>query len=276
MELGDRLEAFRRTYPYRQIALGGEVWRYRMGGVANASTVLLLPGAVLVPDPFFIVMESLGRRYQVIAPAYPPLRSMADLVAGVTAILDAERIPAAYVVGSSFGGYVAQCLLRAHPERVKALALAQSGVRHFVGSAPLTVLRWLLQASPAPVVRWFTWRTWRVLFADIGPDQPFWMRLLRSILERELSKKHLTAVMAAIADFTAHYHPTADRSGRPVLVLQSERDRAFDAQAEEIRAAYPHATICVLCGAGHGALFTHTEQYVGEIQTFLAARTTSS
>jgi pimeloyl-ACP methyl ester carboxylesterase len=226
---------------------GRSRWVARSGAIAWAAwrtpqRCFFLPGAVLVPDPFFIVMESLGRRYQVIAPAYPPLRSMADLVAGVTAILDAERIPAAYVVGSSFGGYVAQCLLRAHPERGKALALAQSGVRHFVGSAPLTVLRWLLQASPAPVVRWFTWRTWRVLLADIGPDQRFW-RLLRSILERELSKKHLTAVMAAIADFTARYHPTADRSGRPVLVLQSERDRAFAAQAEVIRAAYPHATI---------------------------------
>ena len=80
-----------------------------------------------------------------------------------------------------------------------------------------------------------------------------------------------------MADLTAHYRLTSeDWSGRPVLVLQSERDRAFAAQAEEIRAAYPHATIRVLRGAGHGALFTHTEQYVGEIQTFLAARTTSS
>ena len=83
--------------------------------------------ATLVPDPFFIVIESLGRSYQVIAPAYPPVRSMAELVAGVTAILDAEGIPTAHVVGSSFGGYLAQCLVRAHPERVKMLVLAQTG-----------------------------------------------------------------------------------------------------------------------------------------------------
>ena len=64
-------------------------------------------------------------------------------------------------------------------------------------------------------------------------------------------------MMAAIADFTAHYRPTADRSGRRVLVLQSEQDRAFAAQADEIRAAYPNAVIHVLRGTGHGALFTH-------------------
>ena len=63
-------------------------------------------------------------------------------------------------------------------------------------------------------------------------------------------------MMAAIADFTAHYRPTMDRSGRRVLVLQSEQDRAFTAQADEIRAAYPNAVIHVLRGTGHGALFT--------------------
>ncbi|HEX6760510.1 MAG TPA: alpha/beta fold hydrolase [Propionibacteriaceae bacterium] len=270
MELADRLKAFQRTYPYREIALDGVVWCYRMGGVQNASTVLLLPGATLVPDPFFIVIESLGGSYQVIAPAYPAVRSMAELVAGVTAILDAEGIPTAHVVGSSFGGYLAQCLVRAHPERVKMLVLAQTGVRHFIGLAPLTILRWLLQASPAPVVRWFMWRTWRVLLADLGPDRRFWTELLSTILRTELSKASLIAMMAAIADFTAHYRPTADRSGRRVLVLQSEQDRAFAAQADEIRAAYPNAVIRILRGAGHGALFTHTDQYVGEIKTFLA------
>jgi hypothetical protein len=57
-------------------------------------------------------------------------------------------------------------------------------------------------------------------------------------------------------------------------VLHSERDHAFAAQADDIRAAYSSATIRVLRGAGHGALFTHTDQSVGEIQTFLAAPTT--
>ena len=61
-------------------------------------------------DPFFIVMESLGRRYQAIAPAYPPLRSMADLVAG-PARISTQNESGHHVVGPSFGGYVAQCLL---------------------------------------------------------------------------------------------------------------------------------------------------------------------
>jgi hypothetical protein len=45
VELADRLKAFQHSYPYREIALDGVIWRYRIGGVENAPTVLLLPGA---------------------------------------------------------------------------------------------------------------------------------------------------------------------------------------------------------------------------------------
>ena len=48
------------------------------------------------------------------------------------------------------------------------LVLAQTGVRHFTGPAALTVLYWVLEASPTAVVRWFMWRTWRALIADIA------------------------------------------------------------------------------------------------------------
>jgi pimeloyl-ACP methyl ester carboxylesterase len=115
--------------------------------------------ATLVPDPLFVLVQALGRQHRVIAPAYPPAGSMADLVAGVAAVLDAEQIATAHVVGSSFGGYVAKCLVRAHPERVDSLVLAQTGVdslvlaqtgvRHFIGPVPLALLHAGLRVAPA-------------------------------------------------------------------------------------------------------------------------------
>ena len=83
--------------------------------------MLLLPGGTLVPDPCFIVLDALGQRYRVIAPAYPAAHMMAELVTGLNGILDVEHIAAVNVVGSSFGGYLAQCFVRAHPDRVNSL-----------------------------------------------------------------------------------------------------------------------------------------------------------
>ena len=72
MDLAERLTLFRRDYPYRDITVRGTPWRYRMGGVPDGPTVLLLPGATMVPDPFLLVIEALGQRYRTIAAAYPP------------------------------------------------------------------------------------------------------------------------------------------------------------------------------------------------------------
>jgi pimeloyl-ACP methyl ester carboxylesterase len=236
--LADRFTAFRHDYPYRETSCWGSVGRYRAGGAADRSTALELPGATIVPDPLFVVVQALGRRHRVIAPAYPPAGMMADLVAGVIAVLDAEQVATAHVVGSSLGGYVAQCLVRAHPERVDSLVLAQTGVRHFIGPVPMAVLHAVLGVAPAGLVRSFTWRT---LLADIGPDQQFWTALLHNILDHQLTKAHLVAVMAAIGDFTGHHRPMPGdlEWKRPVLVLQSEHDRAFASQANKIRAVYP-------------------------------------
>jgi pimeloyl-ACP methyl ester carboxylesterase len=52
--------------------------------------------------------------------------SLAEQAEDAAAILDALNLPTAFVVGSSSGGYVAQQLAAAHPERVAALVLVGS------------------------------------------------------------------------------------------------------------------------------------------------------
>jgi pimeloyl-ACP methyl ester carboxylesterase len=52
--------------------------------------------------------------------------SLAEQAEDAAAILHALNVPTAFVVGSSSGGYVAQQLAAAHPERVAALVLVGS------------------------------------------------------------------------------------------------------------------------------------------------------
>lgn len=80
-------------------------------------------------------VEKLSDSFRVIAPDFrghgettvtAAPSTMEDLAEEIAALLDELNIPRAVICGLSMGGYVAFALYRAHPERVRALVLADT------------------------------------------------------------------------------------------------------------------------------------------------------
>ncbi|WP_433656596.1 alpha/beta fold hydrolase [Nocardia sp. CA-128927] len=68
-------------------------------------------------------------RFRTIAPDYPSsVGSCAELVDGFVAVLDAEGIDRAHVIGQSAGGMYAELLSRRVPDRVRSLTLSSTGL----------------------------------------------------------------------------------------------------------------------------------------------------
>ena len=112
--------------------------------------------------------------------------------------------------------------------------------------AAVTALYWVLEASPTAVVRWFMWRTWGALIADIGADQQFWAGAATQ------NSLHRTVEGASCGGdggdqglrrpLPAYSRRAPSRLAQPVLVLQSEQDRAsLHRSVNEIRAVYQGA-----------------------------------
>ena len=273
LDLRSRLDSFRRAHPYKEIQVEGRRWRYIVGGQGER-TLLLLPGGTLVPDTYFILLEALEHDCRVIVPAYAAVPTMAELVNGAAAILDAEGVERVDVMGSSFGGYVAQCFVRAHAARVDRLILAETAVRHFVSQAPLYLLARLLKLLPVGAARFFMWRLWSKLVTTSTEQQAFWLGLLKEILTTQLSKDNLVSVTEEIYDFAAHYHfRSGDLAAWPgkILILQSDQDEAYSpAIRAETRAVYPQALVHTFHNAGHTAIMTATDEFISTIREFLA------
>jgi pimeloyl-ACP methyl ester carboxylesterase len=275
LELRQRLEVFRRTHPYHDLQVAGRRWGYVVGGQGERA-LLLLPGS-LVPDLFFVPIEALERDFRVIVPAYAAVPTMAELVAGVAAILDAEGVGRVDVIGSSFGGYVAQCFVRTHPARVDRLILAETGVRHFVSWAPsISLLAHLLRVLPARLVRFLMWRLWSTLFTPPASQRAFWRELMQEILTTQLTKANFVSETEIIADFSAHSHfRSGDLAAWPgkILIMESEHDEAYrPANRVRTRAVYPQARVHTIHNATHSAIATHTEEYIRTMREFLAER----
>ena len=121
------LASFRSTYPPRSLTVEGVGWTYRVGG-AGARPLLLLPGLQGAGEATFELAEHFTRTRRFIAPSYPAeATSMQALVHGTTAIVEAEGGGAVHVRGASFGGLIAQWLVRQAPHVVHSLILSHTG-----------------------------------------------------------------------------------------------------------------------------------------------------
>ena len=227
------------------------------------------------PDSYFRLIGVLEQEHRVIAPTYPAVTTIADLVTGLRTILDAEGVARSAVYGASFGGYVAQAFVRSYPQRVDRLVLSHTALRHLAGRRSMAALAAVLSALPAPLVKAVMWRVWMRLFSVRSAERDFWTGLLRTVLDR-LSKDQLVAVIRCMADF-GRYQLTrddlADWTG-DILILESAHDAAYGPQARaELRDAYPTATLYTFRDAGHTALWTEADEYNAVVRAFLARTT---
>ena len=269
--LEQRLQVFRRTHPYRKIDVDGLRWRYVVGG-EGGRTILLPSGGTRVPDVYLLLFETLEPHFRIISPAYPAAHTMAALVEGLAAVLDAEGADNADLFGSSFGGFVAQCFVRRYPERVRSLVLANTGAP---GASPLpglTLLVRLFTLLPEGVARRVTGWNWRRWFVAPPEEQRFWHGLLEELLTTRLSKADLVSALEEMLDFSRYQFGPNDLASWPgrILVIESEHDRAFSPHAREaLRALYPQARVRTFADAGHAVMVTKPAQYIATVRSFL-------
>ena len=269
-ELNVAYDEFVAAHDGRAIDVDGQRWHYLVGG--HGSAVLLLAGGSMCPDSYFPLIGVLEDEHLVIAPIYPAVSTIAGLVKGLAAVLDAECVPRVAVFGASFGGYVAQAFVRSQPGRVDRLVLSHTGLRHPAGGGSMAALATVLSVLPARLVRAVMWRVWMRLFSVRSPEREFWRGLLRGVLHR-LSKAQLVAITRCLADFADYRLDREDLAGWPgaVLILDSAHDAAYGQAARaELRAAYPAATVHTFHDAGHTALWTEAVEYNEVVRSFLA------
>jgi deazaflavin-dependent oxidoreductase (nitroreductase family) len=270
-DLEERLRAFRRAHPYRELEVDGVRWRYVVGG-RGERTVLLPSGGTRVPDMYLLLFEALEPHFRVISPSYPAAHTMDALVDGLVAILDAEGVEQADLFGSSFGGFVAQCFVRRHPERVRSLMLANTGTPGASLLPGLPLLVCLFALLPEGVVRRATGWNWRRWFVVPPEEQKFWYGLLDEVLATRLSKADLVSALEEMLDFSRYRFGPSDLAGWPgrILVIESEHDQAFSPQARAaLRALYPRASVRTFAGSGHAVMVTQPAEYIAAVRSFL-------
>jgi len=196
------------------------------------------------------------------------MERIADDAAGV---LDRLGIPSAAVVGLSMGGYAAFAMVRRHPERLRALVLADT--RAGADSPEARANR----AAQAEKVRREGGRAIadavlpKLLGAASHRERPELVARVRQIIEANPARGITDALagLAARADST----PTLREIRVPTLVVVGEEDAITPpAEAEILQRGIAGSALAAIPRAGHLSSMENPDEFNRALRSFLADR----
>ncbi len=252
---------------------------YEVAGSRRGEPVLLVQGLGTDLRGWAFQRFALGRRHRLYlvdnrgvgrsdAPSGP--YDLEVMVADARAVLDAEGVPSAHVVGASMGGVIAQLLAVQSPERVRSLVLACTACSHqqwrrdlLAGWAELATTRGMGAVS-AKALRWL-----------IGPRHRRRFGLPLSVLAPLVLNASPAAFASQVAAILGQADETAEALAAvtaPTLVVVGTQDVLTPmADAEELVERIPGAELVVLSGASHGLMLDRAGEFNAVVLDFLAS-----
>ncbi len=270
----DRLLKFRAGHPVTEIEVAGVRWEYMASGLRD-ETLLLLHGGLRVAETAFAYVELFEDTYRVLVPTYPPVMHIDDILAGLAAMLEAEQVPSAHVLGQSYGGFVAQAFARRNPERVQRLVLSSTGPLSALTNFQRFQFALGRQLFRLPE-RWLLGIYKRALSSILSvatDEREFWQAYLDEIFARPGSKAEVLSTYLTTEDALSTYGLPA---GQPsdwtgaVLIIGGTGDRAStEADRRRLNALYPQARVILIAEGGHTVALRKPKEYAAAVKEFL-------
>ena len=268
---------FRSSHVTKHIFVNGIEWEYIVSG-KGASTILLLPGALSTAESMFHIIKALEKKYRVITPSYNLSQTMIGLCEGIERILSEELADEVHIIGSSYGGLVAQYFVRKFPDKVKNIVLAHSFIikqglerilriaSKLVQIAPKNLLKVLLKLkvkkhlinklkSTNHIEKEFWW-----VYYSKAIDSGF---LINVLIHQNKTLLECTMLPTFNQNDLQNWH------GK-VLIIESENDRVVSKKdRNNLKSIYPNGEVYTFKDAGHMSFITKRETIIKIINIFL-------
>ena len=252
---------------------------YEVTGHRDGPPLLLLQGLGVDHRGWALQRFPFGRRYRCLAvdnrgvgasadaPHPFSLEQMAD---DAIAVLDAEGVATAHVLGASMGGVLAQILAVRHPERVRSLVLACTACRHhdwrrelFGEWAADVQVHGMGALGGEEGLRWL-----------IGPRLHrrlgVWLNLMARLL-LQADPQNFAAQIHAILDASDELRFELAGVRVAALVITGSQDLLTPlGDAEELAELLVHARLVEVRGAGHALMAEQPNAFNRAVFAFLS------
>ena len=251
----------------------GVTLRYVEAGPADGQPLILLHGLTDTSRSWSMTLPLLERKYHVLIPdqrghgasdAPACCYAVPDFAGDLVALMDAERIARATIVGHSMGGFIAQYTAIAYPERVERLVLVATGASG-VGNATLD---WVLEQART-LTHPIDPRSKFIEEWTSNPNQvdPVFLEHVKSETARTPPQTWMGATLGLMVEDHRHLLP---RVTAPALILWGDRDTILpEASQELLREMLPGAEDKVYEQAGHNLPWEQPERVAQDILGFV-------
>jgi 3-oxoadipate enol-lactonase len=259
--------------------VGGDGARihYEVAGRPDGEPLLLIQGLGADLKGWAAQRYALGRRYRLLlvdnrgagGSDKPEGPYDLEVMAGdAVAVLDAEGIESAHVLGASMGGVLAQIVAVRHPARVRSLVLSCTACHHHGWRVEL-LESWAelaetsgMRALTSEAIRWLVGPRhhvrFRVPFGLLGP------------LVLNIPDHAFAAQARAIVAMSDDVREELRFITAPTLVIVGTQDILTPLpDAEELAEIIPGAELAVVPGAAHGVMIEAANAFNGRVLEFL-------
>jgi 3-oxoadipate enol-lactonase len=250
---------------------------YDAWGRRDGPPVLLIQGLGMDSRGWALQRMAFGRRYRCFAPdnrgvgqtgAPPGPYALDQMARDALAVLDAEGVGRAHVVGASMGGVIAQIMSVLYPERTRSLVLACTACHHHQWRREL-LQEWadaVLEGGAAALgddgLRWLVGPRLRKRFG-------MWLNILARIV-LHADPAGFARQVQAILDTPDELRFELRHVRVPTLVITGSQDALTPiGDAEELAELIPLAQLVELRGAAHGLMVEAPNVFNDAVLDFL-------
>jgi maspardin len=269
----ESLLKFRAEHPAKSLKVDNVDWEYVSLGQGQ-ETILFLHGMTGAYDIWWQQMNALQNHYRVISVTYPAVDSLEKLSNGVLAILDAEGVKQAHIVGTSLGGYLAQYLVAHYPGRILSAVFSNTFPPNDLivekNRAIGVVLPFLPEWLVIDVLRGSFVRS---VYPASGNDE-LTLAFLNEIGSGRMSKAQVVGRYRCVVQPFVAPDPAALKI--PVLIIEADNDPLVEkALRDQLKSTYPTAEVQTLSGVGHFIYLNRAQAYTDMVATFIGKPTGS-
>ncbi len=258
-------------------SIDGTRIHYTTYGPADGEPLLLIHGLGTDHMGWILQRPVLSKRFRCIAidnrgsgQSDKPIASyeLTDLAEDAIAVLDAEGVDSAHVVGASMGGVVAQIIGVTRPERVRSLVLACTACN--MGEWREELFHEWVERAPVLGMRRFMTENLNWLIGPRSMRRLWPIANLIGVMAARSPVHGLVNQLKALLSVDPELSSELATITAPTLVVVGSQDILTPvADSERIASMIPDAEFAVIRGAAHGLMFDHARTFNGMLLDFL-------